>query len=276
MNRTSDIQRLDTVLCGVIDEVLESYGHEILRGSLNQVVKNKAEGEVTRSFDALIESMIIDSLTKTGIPLRIDSEELGIVELSDNPQYLVVLDPLDGSDMAARGIPLCSIAVSVVDIATREAVISRIGEIVTGGQYFAGPNGFGHTFREMRPSSAVECADAFVVLYAAKRERIGRITEVAALLSKCKMYLNYGGPLDVARIATGQVDVVFEYVRGMAPRDTLAGMHILQSAGGVIIGGDGERVNGRVFVEGRRKFVAAGTERLARTIFNGLREAGAL
>ncbi len=84
------------------------YGIE----DLSRVVGRGASGDTTRKIDAMVEEYTIDLLRTTGLRLYIVSEEAGIVKLSSKPEYIVLMDPLDGSLNYTLGIP--AVAVSIV------------------------------------------------------------------------------------------------------------------------------------------------------------------
>ncbi len=60
-------------------------------------VKKNPHGDTSLVGDIEAEKAVIDTFRKSGIPLRIISEEHGTVDLSDDPQFLAVLDGIDGS-----------------------------------------------------------------------------------------------------------------------------------------------------------------------------------
>lgn len=86
-----------------------------------------AGGDVTAEVDRVAEALVLDELRSLGRPMRVLSEEAGEVAIGgggpDAP--LVVLDPIDGSVNAMRGIPLFSTAIA---LATGPAM----GDVVLG------------------------------------------------------------------------------------------------------------------------------------------------
>lgn len=53
-------------------------------------------GDSSLAIDLLVEKLIIDKLRSTGMKLHIVSEESGVIKCSE-PDYIVLIDPLDGS-----------------------------------------------------------------------------------------------------------------------------------------------------------------------------------
>ena len=81
-------------------KILEELGDK----GLESIQKNP-HGDTSLVGDIEAEKVVIDTFREANIPLRIISEEHGKVDLSDNPQFLAVLDGLDGTSVykTARG-----------------------------------------------------------------------------------------------------------------------------------------------------------------------------
>lgn len=74
-----------------------------------------AGGDVTLGVDRAAEDAVLHELEALGTPLTLVSEELGVRELGGGGPPLVVLDPIDGSLNAGRGLPAFATAVAVAD-----------------------------------------------------------------------------------------------------------------------------------------------------------------
>ncbi len=83
------------------------YGIE----ELSQVVGRGASGDTTRRIDAMAEDYAIDLLRNTGFTLHIVSEERGVVRTGPEPEYIALMDPLDGSLNYTLGIPAVSVSI---------------------------------------------------------------------------------------------------------------------------------------------------------------------
>jgi len=80
--------------------------HEALGASGEEVIRENQYAEGALRVDVEIEAAIIQYFDESGLPIRIVSEEHGTVDLNTSPQYLAILDGLDGSSVykASRGI----------------------------------------------------------------------------------------------------------------------------------------------------------------------------
>src|SRR3954447_17896884 len=72
-------------------------------GDVALVIDRAAEDAIFREFEAL------------ELPLTLISEERGHVDLNGGGQTHVVIDPIDGSRNAKRGIPAYSVSIAIAD-----------------------------------------------------------------------------------------------------------------------------------------------------------------
>ena len=76
-----------------------------------------AKGDDVKRFDLVANDAALAVLRKLRLPLVADSEEGGRLEIgSGTPQHRLVLDPVDGSDNWARGLPLSALSCAVLPV----------------------------------------------------------------------------------------------------------------------------------------------------------------
>jgi myo-inositol-1(or 4)-monophosphatase len=94
---------------------------EILREASNRIYKNVkdlagteeaagdfgrgAGGDISRNIDITAEQTVLDYLKEINFECIVLGEECGRVELSDNPKGYIIMDAIDGSANAVRGVP---------------------------------------------------------------------------------------------------------------------------------------------------------------------------
>jgi myo-inositol-1(or 4)-monophosphatase len=94
---------------GVRDAVMET-------GRADSGTRN-AKGDDVKLFDLAANDAALAVLEKLRLPLVVDSEEGGCLEIgSGKPQQRLILDPVDGSDNWARGLPLSALSCAVLSI----------------------------------------------------------------------------------------------------------------------------------------------------------------
>lgn len=97
---------------GDLDEVLRAMPTRIER---EPVLRAGEGGDDTTAIDAAAEDAVVRRLDALGIDLTLVSEELGIRTFGRGGGPTVVVDPIDGSVNAKRGIPFFSLSLAVAD-----------------------------------------------------------------------------------------------------------------------------------------------------------------
>jgi myo-inositol-1(or 4)-monophosphatase len=79
------------------------------------VVGSGEGGDDTTAIDAAAEGAVVSLLDSSGVDFALVSEELGHRAAGADGAVTVVLDPIDGSINAKRGIPFFSLSIAVAD-----------------------------------------------------------------------------------------------------------------------------------------------------------------
>ena len=76
-----------------------------------------AKGDDVKHFDLVANDAALAVLEQFQLSLVVDSEESGRLEIgSGAPQHRVILDPVDGSDNWARGLPLSALSCALLPV----------------------------------------------------------------------------------------------------------------------------------------------------------------
>lgn len=185
-------------------------------------------GAVTHTqyaIDVVADGPAVKVLTDAG--LGVLSEESGLHE-SDR-DIVVVMDPVDGSTNASRGIPWFATSLCAVDrLGPRAALVSNPA---TGERFDALRNGGARRNGEpIHVNAAVDVSQAIVVLCGVPTVHgpwaQGRVMGAAAL--------------DICSVACGRFDAYVDNTSGIhGPWDYLGGMLVLTEAGGLMEDFDG-------------------------------------
>ncbi|MEM1825784.1 MAG: inositol monophosphatase family protein, partial [Desulfurococcaceae archaeon] len=105
------------------DEYLRIIGYRIIKkvslllkkyvnlNNIDNVVGKGYGGDYSFKIDTLIEEYIINQLKEFGLKLLIVSEENGLLKTSSDIEYIVLIDPLDGSINYVSKIPVVSTSI---------------------------------------------------------------------------------------------------------------------------------------------------------------------
>jgi myo-inositol-1(or 4)-monophosphatase len=102
-----------------------------------------AGGDVTLLVDRIAEDAVVAELEALGRPLTLVSEELGERDLAGGGPPVVVLDPIDGSLNAKRGMPAFATAAAVADGRTMADVWLGLVRDHGSGEEFVAERGRG-------------------------------------------------------------------------------------------------------------------------------------
>jgi myo-inositol-1(or 4)-monophosphatase len=83
------------------------------RAEREPVLRAGEGGDDTTAIDAAAEEVVVRRLEALGVDLVLVSEELGIATFGAGGELRVVVDPIDGSVNAKRGIPYFSLSLAV-------------------------------------------------------------------------------------------------------------------------------------------------------------------
>ncbi len=197
-------------------------------------------------IDLVADDAALGVLRAAGVGVL--SEESGL-EDADN-DIVVVLDPVDGSTNASRGIPWYATSLCAVDRNGPRAAL--VVNLATGTRYQA-VRGAGATRdgRPIRPSPVATVPEALLVLNGYAPRHLG-----------WRQYRSLGATaLDLCSVADGTVDGSIDWSDSLGPWDYLGAMLVVQEAGGQMSDGHGRDL---VVLEHsvRRTLVAAGTPEL--------------
>lgn len=129
-------------------KTLVEIGIEV-RDTISSFIKTNADyGEmlvqrpkdITRKMDMAAEKALDNALISRGLSARIISEELGDRIVGRHPEFMLVVDPIDGSTNATCGIPFFCTSIAYtdkIDIATFDDISMAVICDIHGNTYCA-------------------------------------------------------------------------------------------------------------------------------------------
>lgn len=265
---------------GDVEAVLERLP---TRAEREPVVGAGEGGDETTAIDKAAEDAIVERFRATGA--SIVSEELGLLEGSDT---VVVVDPIDGSLNAKRGIPFFSLSIAVADGRTMDDVYFGFVHDFGSGEEWTATRGEGaHVFRprvaglagdacshelDGRPLGGVRPKEKIEILVfeATRTDLVAEdAPKVAALAHRLRIMGSTA--LSLCHLAAGRVDGVCT-LKPTRSVDIAAGQLLCRELGLAIELFDSAEPFGAapLDVEGRSRLAAAGTDEVCRQIARAL------
>ncbi len=232
------------------------------RGDREPVVAAGEGGDDTTAIDAAAERVILARFA--GLDTRIVSEEVGS---SGDGRWRIVVDPIDGSLNAKRGIPFFSLSVAVADGDTMgDVVFGYVYDFGSGEEWTAtrgeGARLNGEPLGPDRPKDRIEILSFEATLTSEVAERAAAFTGVAY-----RLRIMGSLALSLCHLAAGRVDAVCS-LKGARSVDIAAAQLLVLEAGLAIDLFDDPRpfAEAELDLEGRSRLAAAGTPEVCRQV----------
>ena len=196
-----------------------------------------ADGTITKYVDKIAEEAALNVINKSKTRVNVLSEEIGFVD--NNAEYTFVLDPLDGTRNAARGIPFYSVSLAVGKKRISDVEYGIVKNIPTG-DVFVAEKGFGAFYNNKR-IYVPDVPDKELLSSLALGKNFDETT--ISLARKDKVRSLGSASLEMCMVAIGGLDFYVigkEYLRCV---DIAASTLILREAGGVVTNIHGEELD---------------------------------
>jgi myo-inositol-1(or 4)-monophosphatase len=219
------------VLIEIGSRLYKELGKMRLKPFASESIGKGAGGDSTFPIDKLAEDIILSGLEKSGEPLTIVSEELGIKDIKGGG-HIVLIDPIDGSKNAITGVPFYCASIAVSENSAIGGIyLSYIINLATGDEFWA-EKGNGSFFN----GETIEAQNDdifYAVSYEASHPK-SDIPKILNLISEARRTRCFGATaLDLAYLAYGAISV---FVTPSLSRsfDFGGGWLLVKEAGGIL------------------------------------------
>ena len=262
-------------------EFIEAALSEVRRTTLRASMRNDRSKVVGRAYYG-DESVLMDVMADETVRVVVDrffddytyiSEESGIIEKGKGVPYILI-DPLDGSTNAKRGLSHFCTAIAIAEGPKFEDIIAsgiiehRIGERVWGlkGIVYDG-------WRRARPSNRTDLENSMIFVDSKFRSNPENPEGYLAVFRSTKYPRMVGAAAwEIALVASGRAEAVVAYPGSLRTFDCFPSLFLLKEAGGKALY-IGERPPDLLSKE-RIRFIAAGNEELVKKLKNVLKVEG--
>jgi myo-inositol-1(or 4)-monophosphatase len=197
-------------------------------------------GDMALVIDRAAEDAIFEVLEAHGTPLTAISEERGRVAVAGGGPTQVVIDPIDGSLNAKRGMPLNCMSIAVADgLTMADVFFGYVYDFGTGEEWWAG-RGEGaylndEAVPEFEPGTRVEV----LAIESGDPRRIARHATALAATTAHRLRLIGSIALALCWVAGSRFDALLS-LRSVRSVDAAAGQLIVREAGGAALFPDAE------------------------------------
>ena len=227
-----------------------------------------AGGDISRNIDITAENTVLDYLKEINFDCVVLGEECGRVELSDEPKGFVIMDAIDGSANAVRGVPFFC---SSLAFATENRLSSITDGVITNlstGQMYSASQGKGSFLDEKQISIHKETPLYKIVgvnISGASQEIMKKLQPVIQNHSHLRHF--GANALEMAMFAQGLIDIFIDLRNKIRIQDIAAGYIIVKEAGGLLLDEKFNTLDADLSYETRVSFVAAANQEILDDIF---------
>ena len=245
-----DINLLKQIGLAVYKEVKPLLGTEKASEKLNR----GAGGDITMYIDTVAENIIIDILEKENVNLLLISEEIGEKYIGNKQkaienQQKIIVDPIDGSNNAVRGIPFCSVSIAyAVGNSLEDIIKSVIIDLTTGDTYWAekGKGAFLNDKKICVSNRDFKQNCIFEVDFN-QYNLIKNLSDYKLILQKIyKIRVMGSTALSLCLLAKGSIDGFLDFRRSTRLVDIAASYLIVKEAGGKLFSKTGEKLDSQL------------------------------
>ncbi|MFZ5945553.1 MAG: inositol monophosphatase family protein [Bacillota bacterium] len=239
------------LLIGIANEVSafiqENYYQNQVK-FLKQYDYTNVSGDLQKGIDDIVNNKIIDLIKAAGIPAIIISEETGIIKLTDNPRFYLLLDPIDGSNNVRPWFtPYPSLVISMglgllseLEKQSLDSIdISIVKEIFSPNTYYSIAKK-GTFFTNQKFEHKLSTANTIVLqdspIIGVDLDKRGNVESNLIELISHKIIVRRLGStiLDICQVAAGQYDAYISTGRRLKVTDVCQPYALLKEAGGMM------------------------------------------
>lgn len=193
-------------------------------------------GDMSLVIDRAAEDAIFAELDALGEPMTAISEERGHVAIRGGGSTHVVIDPIDGSLNAKRGMPLYCLSIAVADGLTMGDVeYAFVRDFGTGEEWWAVRGEGAHLNGEpVRPLRETGGRVEILGIESGDPRRIARHAAALAATTAHRLRLIGSLALGLCWVAGGRFDALLS-LRSVRSVDAAAGQLLVREAGGGVV-----------------------------------------
>jgi myo-inositol-1(or 4)-monophosphatase len=226
--------------------------------------KKGAGGDISMQIDIVAEKVVINALEKANVNLLLISEELGEIYIGDKDkallnQKVLIIDPLDGSNNAVRGVPYCSVSIAyAVGNNIKDIEKGVVLNLYTKDIYWAErEKGAFLNGTRIHVSDLDITKKCFFELNLPMKNLIKNLQKLNPIIKRFYRIRILGSTaLTLCQIAGGSMEAFINLRNSNRIVDAAAGILILKEAGGKIFTLDGEQIDLKLSIKSKFPFIA--------------------
>ncbi len=225
----------------IAENVRESVENLVGREEAWKIIK-KTKRDSTKRIDKVAEDAVIGTIKENDIKAAVLSEELGFLKLCENPEFIFVVDPIDGTFNSLVNLPFYSVSIAVSKYKSN-AKLSDIEYALVmnlyNGDFFYAEKNRGTAFNN-KPARSYR-GDAYCIYFQELDEKKIKIaSEIAKKANKIRTFGSVA--LELCYLSIGVFEALIDIRGSIRNVDIAAGLLILSESGGVFSDMHGKKI----------------------------------
>ena len=263
-----------------LTEMAESIYREAhpLLGSNNSgvIVGRGFGGDNTRLIDRVAEETVIKYIRDKNIPCIFIGEENGILKFEDKADTYLVVDAIDGTTNAIRGLKFTSASLAVASGDTLKDIELAVVISLSNGNLYAAEKGRGAWLngKRIKTSNVSDLSESIVSVDISSTPK--RLEWIIPIMKAAKRIRSLGSTsLEICHVASGIMDAHIDLRGKIRTLDFAAAMLILKESGGIFGFLDRDEHDEEIPLTRLKRFsiIAAATEELYSQIISRIYDA---
>lgn len=222
-------------------------------------------GDISMNIDLVAEELLIQYLEDQQLDILLISEEIGEKYIGNKDKALLnnqvlIVDPIDGSNNATRGIPYCSISIAYAKGKSIKDIVKAVVIDLNSKDLYWSEKGGGAFLNEnqIHVSQLDVSDDCFFELNLSNKNLFKYIDNFRSLIKKTyKVRVLGSSALTLCQIAKGSMEAFINLRETNRLVDVAAGLLILKEAGGDIFSLKGNKIEGDLSIFLKFPFIAS-------------------
>ncbi len=223
-----------------------------------------AGGDISMQIDLLAEQIIIRTLESEKVDILMISEEIGEKYIGNKnkaikSQNVLIIDPIDGSNNAVRGIPYCSVSIAyAIGKSIKDLKKAVVLDLVSKDIYWAiKREGAYLNDNRIRVSNLGLSDNCFFELNLPKKNAVKNMERLKPIIQQFhRMRILGSSALTLCQVARGSMEAFINLRETNRLVDVAAGYLILKEAAGKFFSIKGANFNLKLSIKTKFPFIA--------------------
>jgi len=228
-------------------------------GTEEAAMKVARDKKSTKKIDVLAEDAVIDYLKRENMDVTLLSEEIGEIQIGTTPKYAVILDPVDGTTNAIKGLPFFSTSIAIAKgKKIEDLVIGYIRNYLTGEIFYVDESGAFQNDKKCASSSCSVLRKSLISIYTYNNVDYRVLRRILMKIGKMRLFGAIS--LELAYVACNKLDGLIDLRGDLKISDIAASIILVKKAGGVCSDMNGNEFTGNLDINEKYTIIAAGNQ----------------